>query len=218
MAKKVPLPKVKSKKMGFLDKLYMGIAGLSPFTGRGALHQSRSLAMPSGEAAHAAHRANLLKNYGKWGSRGLRWSGLTNPWTAVPTALLFGAKHIVGKAFEPYMDPETLAGGSRENVGLFHSGTISKEGSARLLRERLAREDLVARIRAAKEGGAGFWELARMRPNPDDFYQHPEYLKNAPGIKRDTQLSDKDFTERHGGSSEEGKWFNFDEGGIARLL
>jgi hypothetical protein len=133
MAKKIPIPKVKTKKMSFLDKLYMGIAGLSPFTGRGALHQSRSLAMPSGEAAHAAHRANLLKNYGKWGSRGLRWSGLTNPWTAIPFALGYGAKHAVGKAFNPYMDPDSEG-------GLFHSGKISTEGHARLAMAARARE------------------------------------------------------------------------------
>ena len=218
MAKKIPRPRVKSKKMHWLVKLFMGIGGLSPFTGKAALHQSMSRATESGKAARAAQRAAMIAKYGKGAMRVGRFAGLMNPWTAIPLALTYGAKHIVGKAFEPYMDPETLAGGSRENVGLFHSGTISKEGSARMLRERLAQEDLASRIKAAKEGGAGFWELARMRPNPDDFYQHPEYLKNAPGIKRDTQLSDKDFTERHGGSSEEGKWFNFNEGGIARLL
>ena len=214
MAKKIPRPRVKSKKMHWLDKLFMGIGGLSPFTGKAALHQSMSGATKSGRAAQAAQLKRLAK-YGKWGSRAARFSGLMNPWTAVPTALLLGAKHIVGKGFEPYMDPETLAGGSRENVGLFHSGTISKEGSARMLRERLAQEDLASRIKAAKEGGAGFWELARMRSNPDDFYQHQEYLKNAPGIKRDTQLSHLDF---HGLNEKQGKWFNFNEGGIARLL
>ena len=212
MAKKIPRPRVKSKKMHWLDKLFMGIGGLSPFTGKAALHQSMSGATKSGRAAQAAQLKRLAK-YGKWGSRAARFSGLMNPYTAVPAALLFGAQHIVGNAMEPYKNQDV------ENTGWFFDNRgISKEGSARLLRERLAREDLVARIRAAKEGGAGFWELARMRPNPDDFYQHPEYLKNAPGIKRDTQLSDKDFTERHGGSSEEGKWFNFNEGGIARLL
>ena len=214
MAKKIPRPRVKSKKMSFLDKLFTGIAGLSPFTaGKPHLYQSMSGATESGRAAAARHHAALLAKYGKWGTRAATMSGLTNPWVSIPTALLFGAQHIVGNAMEPYKNQDV------ENTGWFFDNRgISKEGSARLLRERLAREDLVARIRAAKEGGAGFWELARMRPNPDDFYQHPEYLKNAPGIKRDTQLSDKDFTEKHGGSSEEGKWFNFDEGGIARLL
>ena len=136
MAKKIPIPKVKAKKMHWLDKLYMGIAGLSPFTGRGALHQSRSLAMPSGEAAHAAHRANLLKNYGKWGSRGLRWSGLTNPWTAVPLALGYGAKYAVGKAFDPYRD---------------ETGRIGTEGHARLAMAARAREELMAARNAARQ-------------------------------------------------------------------
>ena len=214
MAKKIPRPRVKSKKMHWSEKLFAGIAGLSPFTaGKPHLYQSMSGATKSGRAAAVRHHAALLAKYGKWGTRAATMSGLTNPWVSIPAALLFGAQHAVGNAMEPYKNQDV------ENTGFFFDNRgISKEGSARLLRERLAREDLVARIRAAKEGGAGFWELARMRPNPDDFYQHPEYLKNAPGIKRDTQLSDKDFTERHGGSSEEGKWFNFNEGGIARLL
>jgi len=213
MAKKVPRPRVKAKKMHWLDKLFMGIGGLSPYFGKARLHQSMSKATESGRAARAAQRADMIRRYGKGAMRVGRFAGLMNPWTAVPLALTYGAQHIVGNAMEPYKNQDV------ENTGWFFDNRgISKEGSARLLRERLAREDLVARIRAAKEGGAGFWELARMRPNPDDFYQHPEYLKNAPGIKRDTQLSDKDFTERHGGSSEEGKWFNFNEGGIARLL
>jgi len=215
MAKKIPRPRVKSKKMSFFDKLFMGIGGLSPYFGKARLHQSMSKATESGRLARAAQRAAMIKKYGKGAMRVGRFAGLMNPWTAVPTALLLGAQHIVGKGMEPYMDPETLAGGSRENVGLFHSGTISKEGSARMLRERLAQEDLASRIKAAKEGGAGFWELARMRSNPDDFYQHQEYLKNAPGIKRDTQLSHLDF---HGLNEKQGKWFNFNEGGIARLL
>jgi len=147
MAKKIPLPKVKAKKMHWLDKLYMGIAGLSPFTGRGALHQSRSLAMPSGEAAHAAHRANLLKRYGKWGSKGLRWSGLTNPWTAIPLALTYGAQHAVGSALEGYKNQDV------EDTGMFFDNRgISAAGNERLLQERLAREELSAANRAKREG------------------------------------------------------------------
>ena len=216
MAKKVPRPRVKAKKMHWLDKLFMGIGGLSPLIKHPNLYRSLSGGSELGARRLAKLKAARIAKYGKWGARGVGGvSGLLNPWTAVPTALLLGAQHIVGNAMKPYMDPETLAGGSRENVGLFHSGTISKEGSARMLRERLAQEDLASRIKAAKEGGAGFWELARMRSNPDDFYQHPEYLKNAPGIKRDTQLSHLDF---HGLNEKQGKWFNFNEGGIARLL
>ena len=146
MAKKIPLPKVKAKKMHWLDKLYMGIAGLSPFTGRGALHQSRSLAMPSGETAHAAHRANLLKRYGKWGSKGLRWSGLTNPWTAIPFALGYGAKHAVGSALEGYKNQDV------EDTGMFFDNRgISAAGNERLLQERLAREELLFARNAARQ-------------------------------------------------------------------
>ena len=138
MAKKIPLPKVKTKKMHWLDKLFMGIGGLSPFTGRAALHQSMSGAMPSGQAAHAAHRANLLANYGKWGSRGLRWSGLTNPWTAIPFALGYGAKHAVGSALEGYKNQDV------EDTGMFFDNRgISAAGNERLLQERLAREELM---------------------------------------------------------------------------
>ena len=217
MAKKIPRPRVKSKKMHWSEKLFAGIAGLSPFTaGKPHLYQSMSGATKSGTAAAARHHAALLAKYGKWGMRAATMSGLTNPWVSIPAGLLYGANYIVDKGLEPYMDPETLAGGSRENVGLFHSGTISEEGHARMLRERLARQDLMARRNEAREGGAGFWKLARMRSSPDDFYQHEEYLKNAPNIKRDTQLSHQDF---HGLSKEkEGKWFNFNEGGIASIL
>jgi hypothetical protein len=146
MAKKIPVPKVKAKKMHWLDKLFMGIGGLSPFTGRSALHQSRSTAMPSGQAAQAAHRANLLKKYGKWGSRGLRWSGLTNPWTAIPFALGYGAQHAVGSALEGYKNQDV------EDTGMFFDNRgISAAGNERLLQERLAREELLFARNAARQ-------------------------------------------------------------------
>ena len=182
-----------AKKMHWLDKLFMGIGGLSPFTGKAALHQSMSGATKSGRAAQAAQLKRLAK-YGKWGSRAARFSGLMNPWTAVPTALLFGAKHIVGKTFEPYMDPETLAGGSRENVGLFHSGTISKEGSARLLQERLAREERTRAV-AAKRG-----ELA--------WFEDPNFDFWGGGLKASKIADHPELAEK----------YNMNEGGIARLL
>ena len=135
MAKKIPIPKVKSKKMGFLDKLYMGIAGLSPFTGRAALHQSMSTAMPSGQVANAAQMARLAK-YGKWGSRAARWSGLMNPWASIPLALGYGAKYAVGKAFDPYRD---------------ETGRIGEAGHAELARAARAREELMAARNAARQ-------------------------------------------------------------------
>jgi hypothetical protein len=144
---KIPVPRAKTK-LSAWDKFYAGIAGLSPFTGRAALHQSMDPWTPSGKAAQAAHRANLLKKYGKWGSRAGRWSGLTNPWTAIPLALGYGAKYAVGKAFDPYRD---------------ETGRIGEAGHERLLQERLAREDLSSRRNLAREEGVGFWERARMK-------------------------------------------------------
>jgi len=206
MAKKIPIPKVKSKKMGLSDKIWAGIAGLSPFANRAALHQSMTSQTAAGRAAQAAQMKRLAQ-YGKWGSRAARFSGLMNPWTSIPIAGTFLAKHLVGSALEGYKNPDVGQGGSGP-LWLFDNRGISKEGSARLLRERLAREDLATKIRAAKEEGAGFWELARMRSNPDDFYE------STPNIDRASQLSDKDFH----GRGEEGKWFNFNEGGLAGLL
>ena len=194
MAKKIPRPRVKSKKMHWLDKLFMGIGGLSPYFGKARLHQSMSKATESGRLARAAQRAAMIKKYGKGAMRVGRFAGLMNPWTAVPTALLLGAKHIVGKAFEPYMDPETLAGGSRENVGLFHSGTISKEGSARLLRERLAREERTRAV-AAKRG-----ELA--------WFEDPNFDFWGGGLKASKIADHPELAEK----------YNMNEGGIARLL
>jgi len=136
MAKgKIPLPRAKTK-MGFLDKLFMGIGGLSPFTGRAALHQSMSKATESGRAAKAAQRANMIAKYGKGAMRVGRFAGLMNPWTAVPFALGYGAKHAVGKAFDPYRD---------------ETGKIGAEGHERLLQERLAREALMAQRNAARQ-------------------------------------------------------------------
>ena len=114
MAKKIPIPKVKSKKMSFLDKLFTGIAGLSPFTaGKRHLYQSMSGATKSGTAAAARHHAALLAKYGKWGTRAATMSGLTNPWVSIPAALLYGAKHIVDKGLDPYMNQDV------EDTGFF---------------------------------------------------------------------------------------------------
>ena len=143
---KIPIPRARTK-LSAWDKFYAGIAGLSPFTGRAALHRSMSGATPSGQAANAAQMARLAK-YGKWGSRAARWSGLMNPWASIPLALGYGAKYAVGKAFDPYRD---------------ETGRIGEAGHERLLQERLAREDLASRRNLAREEGVGFWERARMK-------------------------------------------------------
>ena len=129
MAKKIPIPRAKTK-MGFLDKLFSGIGGLSAVINHPNLRRSIQGTTPSGQRAAAA----MLRKYGKWGARGM---GLLNPWTAVPYALLAGAQYGVGKAFDPYRD---------------ETGKIGAAGHERLLQERLAREELSAANRAKREG------------------------------------------------------------------
>ena len=143
---KIPIPRAKTK-LSAWDKFYAGIAGLSPFTGRAALHQSMDPWTPSGKVAQTAHRANLLKRYGKWGSRAGRWSGLTNPWTAIPYALLAGAKYGVGKAFDPYRD---------------ETGRIGEAGHAQLASAARAREALMAQRNAARGDSFSMGGIARL--------------------------------------------------------
>jgi len=148
MAKKIPVPKVKSKKMHWLDKLFMGIGGLSPFVNRiGNRGNTQSWGRRSWRARNAA---NLAK-YGKLASRGASWSGLMNPWTAIPLALTYGAKHAAGSALEGYKNPDVGQGGSGP-LWLFDNRGISAAGNERLLQERLAREELAAANRAKREG------------------------------------------------------------------
>ena len=130
MAKKIPLPKVKAKKMHWLDKLFMGIGGLSPYFGKARLHQSMSKATESGRAARAAQRAAMIAKYGKGAMRVGRFAGLMNPWASIPLALGYGAKYAVGKAFDPYRD---------------ETGKIGTEGHARLAMAARAREQGIRR-------------------------------------------------------------------------
>ena len=157
MAKKIPLPKVKAKKMHWLDKLFMGIGGLSPYFGKARLHQSMSRATESGKLARAAQRADMIRRYGKGAMRVGRGVGLLNPWTAIPLALTYGAKHAVGSALEPYKNQDV------ENTGMFFDNRgISAAGNERLLQERLAREELLfarnaARQNRMKEASQGYY-------------------------------------------------------------
>jgi len=145
MAKKIPLPKVKAKKMHWLDKLFMGIGGLSPYFGKARLHQSMSKATESGRLARAAQRADMIRRYGKGAMRVGRGAGLLNPWTAIPLALTYGAQHAVGSALEPYKNQDV------ENTGMFFDNRgISEAGNERLLQERLAREELMFARNAAR--------------------------------------------------------------------
>ena len=139
MAKKIKLPKVKTE-MGFLDKLFSGIGGLSTLINHPNLRRSIQGTTPSGQRAAAA----MLRKYGKWGSRGM---GLLNPYTAVPYALLAGAQYSVGKAFDPYRD---------------ETGKIGAEGHAELARAARAREALMAQRNEARGDFFNMGGIARL--------------------------------------------------------
>ena len=156
MAKKIPRPRVKSKKMHWLDKLFMGIGGLSPFTGRVALHQSMTNQTAAGRAAQAAQLKRLAK-YGKWGSRAARFSGLMNPWTSIPIAGTYLARHAVSNALEPYKNQDVKNTSPWWTMGLLDNRGISAAGNERLLQERLAREERT-RANAAARGEKAWFE------------------------------------------------------------
>ena len=126
MAKKIPLPKVKTRKLSLGDKFWGGIAGLSTLIKHPNLYRSLSGGSELGARKLARLKAARIAKYGKWGARGVGGvSGLLNPWTAVPFALGYGAKYAVGKAFDPYRD---------------ETGKIGTEGHARLAMAARARE------------------------------------------------------------------------------
>jgi len=190
MAKKIPVPKSTTS-----FPLSSTLIGLASLFNRRPLMLSKLQGTNPASWGTKAWRANKLANLSKMGklARMGRFAApaLMNPWLAVPAALLGGAKYAVSKSFAPYKDAE---------------GNWTDEGNARMLRQRLAREDLIARRNAAREEGKGFWELARMRDNPDEMYENEEYLKHYGNILRENQLSEADWKE------------SFNEGGIARLL
>ena len=127
MARKISVPRTKTK-MGFLDKLFSGIGGLSAVINHPNLRRSIQGTTPSGQRAAAA----MLRKYGKFGRMGM---GLLNPYTAVPYALLAGAQYGVGKAFDPYRD---------------ETGKIGAAGHAELARAARAREALMAQRNEAR--------------------------------------------------------------------
>ena len=82
---KIPVPRARTK-MSLSDKIWAGLAGLSPFgIGRRV-------------------DATKLGRAGRFGLGSLRFLGLTNPWLMAPAALTGLAKYGVGKAFDPYRD------------------------------------------------------------------------------------------------------------------
>ena len=139
MAKKVTLPRAKTQ-MGFLDKLFSGIGGLSAVINHPNLRRSIQSTTPRGQRATAA----MLRKYGKWGTRGM---GLLNPWTAVPVALTGLAQYGVGKAFDPYRD---------------ETGKIGAAGHAELARAARAREALMAQRNEARGDFFNMGGIARL--------------------------------------------------------
>ena len=139
MAKKIPIPRAKTK-MGFLDKLFSGIGGLSAVINQPNLRRSIQGTTPSGQRAAAA----MLRRYGRFGRMGM---GLLNPWTAVPYALLAGAQYGVGKAFDPYRD---------------ETGKIGEAGHAELARAARAREALMAQRNEARGDFFSMGGIARV--------------------------------------------------------
>ena len=139
MARKISVPRTKTK-MGFLDKLFSGIGGLSAVINHPNLRRSIQGTTPSGQRAAAA----MLRKYGKFGRMGM---GLLNPYTAVPYALLAGAQYGVGKAFDPYRD---------------ETGKIGAAGHAELARAARAREALMAQRNEARGDFFNMGGIARL--------------------------------------------------------
>jgi len=129
---KIPVPRAKTK-LSFLDKLFMGVGGASPFVNRIG---NRGNVQSWGRGSWRARNAANLAKYGKWGLRAGRWSGLLNPWTAAPIGLMSLAQYGVGKAFDPYRD---------------ETGKIGAEGHAELARAARAREELMFARNAARQ-------------------------------------------------------------------
>ena len=187
MAKKIPLPKVKAKKMHWSDKLFTGLAGLSTLIKHPNLRRSIQGTTPSGQRAAAA----MLRKYGKWGTRGM---GLVNPYTAVPYALTYGARHLVSNALEPYKNQDVENTSPWWTMGLMDNRGISEAGNERLLQERLAREERT-RANAAKRG-----ELA--------WFEDPNFDFWGGGLKASKIADHPELAEK----------YDMNEGGIARLL
>jgi hypothetical protein len=144
---KIPIPRAKTK-MGFLDKLFSGIGGLSTLINHPNLYRGFEKRTESGLRNIRDLRAARIAKYGKWGMRGARAGmGLLNPWTAVPIALLSGAQYGVGKAFDPYRD---------------ETGRIGAEGHAELARAARAREALMAQRNEARGDFFSMGGIARL--------------------------------------------------------
>ena len=139
MAKKIPAPK--STTSFPLSSALIGIASL--FNRRPLMLTKLQGTNPAswGTKAWRANKLANLSKMGKWATRGrLLAPALMNPWLMAPAALGFGAKHAVGKAFDPYRD---------------ETGKIGAEGHAQLTKLRLAREAR-SRANAAARGEVSY--------------------------------------------------------------
>ena len=140
MAKKIPLPKVKTKKSGSSfpwTRLQLGLASIlnrNPLT-LGKIPGANTASYGS-KAWRAQQLANMAK-MGKWSGRAasLGRLGVMNPWLMAPAALTGLAKYSVGKAFDPYRD---------------ETGKIGAERHAELARAARAREALMAQRNEAR--------------------------------------------------------------------
>ena len=150
MAKKIPVPKVKSKKSGSSFPWYTTIAGIAGLLNRNPLTTSKitgaNTATYGSKAWQAKNMANMAKmgqvsmanTPGFWaktnllGNRAIGSLGrfalgraAMHPGVMIPAAGTFLAKHLVNKAFDPYRD---------------ETGKIGTEGHARLAMAARARE------------------------------------------------------------------------------
>ena len=150
MAKKIPIPKTKKSGSSFpWTRLQLGLASIlnrNPLT-LGKIPGANTASYGS-KAWRAQQLANMAK-MGKWSGRfaSLGRLGVMNPWLMAPAALTGLAKYSVGKAFDPYRD---------------ETGKIGAAGNARLLRERLAREER-SRANAAARGKVSYLDDPEFR-------------------------------------------------------
>ena len=188
MAKKIPKTPASSTSFPW----YTTIAGISSLLNRNPLTTSKITgANPSSfgsSAWQARNMANMAKmgqvsmanTPGFWaktnllGNRAVGSLGrfalgrtLMHPGVMLPAAGTMLAKWTVNKALAPLKDPET--------------GRIGAEGWAKLAMQRKAREDLVARVKAARAEGASTWELMKMKKDPSMLSEEAlaPFLKTA---------------------------------------
>jgi len=124
-----------------------------------------------------------IPRIGNIGMGSLRARALMHPGVMLPAAGTFLAKYAVNKAWGDIKDPET--------------GRIGAEGWAKLAMRQKAREDLVARIKAARERGVSPWELMKMKKDPSMLSEEAlaPFLKTA--LARESESKAVPFHESY---------------------